>query len=263
MSKKLTTILYASTANLASLASEVKDARDAGQPVRLIALEEFRGETEQNAGAVYVERAASDTIPNFPALLDAIAQAYPHLEVQPYTGPFEVREPEQHTPFAADDQLRNLRMELIGAGGSAPANADAAELADLIAAQRARVGFGSRVPVMPTPATAGTVIPDSTPVVQRLSEADAIVDPASHAATPEALAAAADAAGEPGSGTTTVGAHSPTTTGDTPVLADLSKVATHKDADAAAAAEGVDLTGKTNVADKVKAIQAKRDGKAS
>jgi hypothetical protein len=257
---RMTTILYASAANLAALAVAIKPARDTGQPIRLIALEEFRGETEQNAGAVYVDRAAKETVGDkFDVLLDAIASAYPHLNVQPYDeGAFDVEaEADTHHMQAADDQMRDLRMELINAGGSAPANADAETLSNLIAAQRATRGLGSRVPVLPTPTTAGTVVPDSTPVMARIG-ADALVSESATGTSQEALDIAKDTAGE-GSGNTVPGAFSPVEGGGAPERTDLSKVTTHKQADEAAALESVDLTGKTTVADKVAAITAARD----
>jgi len=275
---RLTTILYASAANLAALTAEVAPARSGGQPIRLIALEEFRGETEQNAGAVYIQvpEAASEERERFSVLFDAIAQAYPHLNVREYeTGAFDVREEEDtHHMIAADDALRDLRMSLIAAGGSAPANADAETLSNLIAAQRATQGLGSRTPVMPTPATQGTVIPDSTPVVQRQG-ADALVSESATGTSQEALQLAQGEAG-PGSGQTDAGAASPPQEGGATGVAtgsdhstfspaqqqDLSKVTTHKQAQAIADAEGVDLAGKQTVDDKVAAIKAARDAKA-
>lgn len=271
MAKRLTTILYASAANIAGLAADLKPVRAAGRPVRLIALEEFRGETEQNAGAIFVERKANDEV-----MFNAVAQAYPHLEVQDYSeGVLDVDDAAEspHAPRLADDAMRDLRMRLINAGGSAPANASAEELANLIAAQETSRGLGDRVPVLPTPATAGTVIPDSTPVAQRIG-ADALVSESAVATSGEALDKAVELAGE-GSGETQPGSHSPTgTDGATQVAvggshstfseaqrADLSKVTTHSEIDAIAKQEGVDLTGKTKVADKIAAVQSARDAK--
>lgn len=258
MAKALTTILYASSSALAVLAAEVAEARNAGQPIRLIALEEFRGETEQNAGAVYVQAPegftdSDDASDSFAVLLDSIRQAYPHLEVQQYKGPFKPFEPEVHKPEMADAVLRDLRLQLIGLGGSAPANANAEELANLIAAQQVNVDLAARKPVMPTPATQGTVIPDATPVVQKVG-ADKLVSPAAVGTSPEALKMAEDEAGA-GSGDENPGEASPVQTAE---LADLDKVTTHKQADDAAKAENVDLTGKSTVADKVAAIREAR-----
>lgn len=273
---RMTTILYATAASLPALAAAIKPARDAGQPIRLISLEEFRGETEQNAGAVYIappEGVEGTERDHYGVLFDAIAQAYPHLNVQGYTdGAFDVEEEAStHHMAAADDQMRDLRMQLINAGGSAPANASAEELSNLIASQRARTGLGSRTPVLPTPATAGTVIPDSTPVIQRIG-ADALVSESAVGTSPEALQMAQDAAGA-GSGNTVPGAASPTEDGgatgvsvgddhstysqqqyDNPDL-----ITTHKQADEVAKTDGVTFPASAKTVDaKVAAIKAAR-----
>lgn len=255
---RLTTILYASASALTGLSAELKPAREA-QPIRLIALEEFRGETEQNAGAVYVAQPA-DPIDNFDVLRDAIAQAYPHLNIRDYAdGAFDVAaEASTHHMEAADDQMRQLRMTLIAAGGSAPANASAEELSNLIASQRAREGLGARTPVLPTPATAATVIPDSTPVVQRIG-ADKLVAESAVGTSPEALKIAQDEAGA-GSGSTAPGAFSPTESGTrSPDLPDLDKVSTHAQAETIAKAEGVTIPDDAKTVDaKVALIRAAR-----
>lgn len=197
MAKPKTTILYASAANLATLAADVSEARERGQPVRLIALEEFRNETEQNAGAVYMERTEGDEL-----LWDAIQQAYPLIVVQNWTGKLDVDAPATHQAKSADEDLKGLRLELIRLGGSAPANASAAELADLIAAQRAEK---QHTPILPNPATQGTTVPDPTPVIQK-ADGDKLIDSRATGTTEAGKKAAEKVAGEPVTGNQTAAA---------------------------------------------------------
>lgn len=206
MAKPKTMIIYALGASVASIAAAIAPARERGQAVRIIALEEFRGETEQNAGAVYVERNGGDEL-----VFDRIQQAYPAIEVQDWGGGVDV---DDHASFAekpADQTIKDLRVQLIALGGSAPAGADAAKLADLIAAYKAENNLN---PNMPSPASQGTVIPDSTPIVQR-PDGDKLVDPTATGTTAEALRVAEEQSGEGATQGGTPGSASPSTTAGT------------------------------------------------
>ena len=191
MAKPKTLIIYALAASVADITTSIAEARERGQPVRLIALEEFRGETEQNAGAVYVERSDEDEL-----VFDRIQQAYPLIEVQDYDGDLNLDKWATFEPKPQEDDLVELRLQLIKLGGSAPAGADAAELANLIAAQRAEQRHH---PILPNPATQGTVIPDATPIVQR-SDGDKLIDENAVGTGPAGLKAAEKVAGEGPSG---------------------------------------------------------------
>lgn len=190
MAKPKTTIIYALSSSMAALiAGDVADARNRGLPVRLIAIDQFRGETEQNAGAVYVERSEKDEL-----LFDAIAQAYPHMEVQDLSDA-KFGGVELATPVMADEELKGLRLALIGMGGTAPAGASADELRSLIQEHAIQGDGPARIPVLPTPASQGTVIPDSTPVVLK-ADGDKTVSAAAVGSTEPVIAAATEATGE-------------------------------------------------------------------
>lgn len=192
MAKPKTMILYALGASMASMGAAIAPARERGQAVRLIALEEFRGETEQNAGAVYVERSAGDEL-----VFDRIQQAYPMIVVADWGGGVDVDDHASFVAEPADETIKQLRLRLIGLGGSAPAGADAGQLSDLIAAQEVH---DRRIPILPSPASAGTVIPDSTPIVQR-TPGDQLVDSGTGTSA-ASLEAATEAAGAAPTGTT-------------------------------------------------------------
>ena len=197
MAKLKTMIIYASTTAIAGLVADVKEARERGQAIRLIETEEFRGETEQNAGAVYVARRAGDEL-----LFSAIQQAYPHLEVQNYGSGPNLDDFKSFEHVEPDPDVKALRLELVAIGGSAPAGAGPDELRELIAAQRLHM---HKVPVLPTPATQGTTIPNPTPIVQR-PDGDKLVEEGATGLSP-ALAAASEAeTGEGTSGTGTAAA---------------------------------------------------------
>jgi len=192
MAKPKTMIIYAATASIAALAADAATARERGQAVRFIALEEFRGETEQNAGAVYVERRAGDEL-----IVDRIRQAYPMIEVQDLgSSGVDLDDHESFQPTPADDTVKELRLRLIGLGGSAPAGADAAQLADLIAAQLAHT---NRTPILPSPASQGTTIPDATPISQR-PDGDKLLDAGATGTSAASIEAATQVAGEAPSG---------------------------------------------------------------
>lgn len=190
MAKPKTTIVYALGSSLTALAAgSVSEARDRGLPVRLIAIDQFRGETEQNAGAVYVERSENDDL-----FFDAVAQAYPHLEVQDFKeGDFD--KPEVANVVMADEELKGLRLALISMGGTAPAGASPAELKALIQEHALQADGPARIPVLPTPASQGTVIPDATPVVLK-ADGDKTVSAAAVGSTAPVVAAAEAATGE-------------------------------------------------------------------
>lgn len=190
--KLKTTIIYCLTASIATIKSDVTEARESGKPVRLIAIEEFRGETEQNAGAVYVERSEGDEL-----VFDRIQQAYPLIVVQDYGGSVDFDKKEATVAVNADEDLKALRLELIRLGGSAPAGADAAQLADLIAAQRAHV---QHVPILPNPATQGTTVPDPTPIVQK-NDGDKLIDDRATGTSAKAKEVVEEVAGEAPTGT--------------------------------------------------------------
>lgn len=222
MAKPKTMIIYVAAANLTTVGASVAEARERGQAVRLISLSEFRGETEQNAGAVFVERVAGDEL-----VYDKIQQAYPLIEVQDWTGSVDV---DSHATFEApkaDETLKDLRLQLIGLGGSAPAGANAAQLADLIAAQKASNNI---IPILPNPATQGTTIPDPTPVMLK-ADGDKLIDSNATGTNAAGLKAAEEKAGEPVTGNQTAGASAtrPTTSaadagsGDAPSAAQLVK----------------------------------------
>lgn len=134
MAKRNTIILYAHAASIPALMEAgVKEAREGGQAVRLIELEQFRGETEVGAGQVFVERSKNDD-----ELFAKVEAAYPDMEVKSFEGKLArkaVKEAAQ--PVDEELELRALRKRLVTLGGSAPAGADAAQLADLIAARMA------------------------------------------------------------------------------------------------------------------------------
>lgn len=199
MAKPKTMIIYAASASIAAIAAAIAPARERGQAVRLIALEEFRGETEQSAGAVFVERRDGDEL-----VFDRIQQAYPMIQVQDWGEGADVEDNSTFVPVQQDDELRNLRLQLIALGGSAPAGADAAQLANLIAAQRAAMHHH---PILPNAATQGTTIPDPTPILQRQT-GDQLVDERATGSTAPVLAAAEEVAGEPVTGSQTAGASS-------------------------------------------------------
>ncbi len=190
MAKPKTTIIYAPEAHIAGIvASDVAAARDRGIPVRMVATEQFRGETEQNAGAVFVERNADDAL-----LFDAIAQAYPHLEVQDLSdADFSTHKAPEVKQ--AEPELKTLRLQLIGMGGTAPAGADADTLRKLIQEHSLQSDGPARIPVLPTPASQGTPIPDATPVALK-ADGDMTVSAAAVGSTQPVIDAATDATGE-------------------------------------------------------------------
>lgn len=159
---KKTYIVYAALAlHPAILLAQVTPAREAGQSVRLVGTDFFRaGEAETNAAAVvFVQREPANHVdaedPRAEELAQSIADkdeqlfqdicaTYPDLEVK------RVSESDLKIPALAsadddpapakkgNDVMKDLREELIALGGSVPANASAAKLADLIAAEKAK-----------------------------------------------------------------------------------------------------------------------------
>lgn len=194
MAKPKTLIIYAASASIMAITAAIAPARERGQAVRLISLEEFRGETESNAGAVFVERAEGDEL-----VYDRIQQAYPMIEVQDWTGKVDVESPKTFVAPSADEVLKALRLRLIGLGGSAPAGATAEELGDLIAA---RLAESRHIPILPNAATQGTVIPDATPIAQQ-APGDQLIDENATGTGPAVLQAMEQVAGEGVTGTST------------------------------------------------------------
>lgn len=131
-----TLIIYAATALHAALVEEVvTPAREGGQSVRLIGTEFFkRSEPETGAAGIVVVRSKGDD-----DVFNAIVDTYPELEVTSAKDG-SVKLPkitiDPNPRGTSDDEVRELRAELIGLGGSIPAGADAAKLRDMIADQR-------------------------------------------------------------------------------------------------------------------------------
>lgn len=265
--KTLIIYAYASTILQGDLKASLEDAKAVGQTARLVELEQFRGETESNAGSIYVERRDGDEV-----LIDAIAQAYPHLEIDdlPEDG-LDFKSFDTYVPTVAKDTQRDLRLRLIRLGGTAPAGASEDKLAELIAAQEDSQA-AARVPVLPTPASQGSVIPGG-PVVQKAGT-EKLVEVKAVGTTDAALEEAGktvDGAGDQsGEGDAPKGGEGDSGQGDqsggAPVNADYEAIKarplsalTTAQLTTVGSAEGVDLSEAGTNADRVKLIQAKRD----
>lgn len=245
------TIIYAPVNQLVALNKEAEELRERGATIRLVSLNEFRGETETNAGAVFVAD-ADDT------MFDAVQQAYPHLEVEEFGG-FNGLDPVQSARDqneAVGGDLRQLRMRLIGLGGSVPAGASEDDLRNLIAEQEAGL---NRTPNLPNPGTQGTVIPDSTPTMAK-NAADKAIDVAATGSTPANIRANLDGVdGEPKQRDGRAGQFTPPegdlqaagATGDEEALP-----RTHADLDAMAKDRGVEFDKDATVAEKQQALRA-------
>lgn len=147
---KKVTVLYVLNSALARVHAAAEIAREAGQSIRLVGIQHFRGEAETGAGRVAVQRREDDD-----EFFQSVEDTYPHLEI----GSFELADledgeddetaqelfdPLQTTEIMQSEKedSKALRAELIELGGSVPANADDQTLRELIAKAKENAAGG-------------------------------------------------------------------------------------------------------------------------